>query len=297
MVGVALTTTFDIAFAAATCVAAAALALAALRRAPVWLLSALAGVIGACALVGWAFFALRQQRELAVAAGGLTACALVAAAAVALRRALAETAAYDAHLALAQERLRRKVDTEAQERGAELERTLARARAESVSLLQEEERKLAEEHRTIFVARQREIADELTAALTTTQAQVEQRLAGWTQDLERVAEATKAHITELAQRQKQLVSDIELRLAADAERFSAESDEQRLALSRLRSEVEKALEAALGHAHTEVESHAAERRRALHELDERLRRRERELLERVEREEADAAARVRADFE
>jgi uncharacterized membrane-anchored protein YjiN (DUF445 family) len=88
-----------------------------------------------------------------------------------------------------------------------------------------------------------------------------------------------------------------LRLAADAERLSAESEEQRAALGRLRTEVEKALESALAHAHAEVESHAVERRRSLHELDERLRKRERELLERVEREEVDAAARIRADFD
>ena len=46
-----------------------------------------------------------------------------------------------------------------------------------------------------------------------------------------------------------------------------------------------------------MESHAAERRRALHELDERMRRRERELMERIQREEAEAAQRIHAGFE
>jgi DUF438 domain-containing protein len=137
----------------------------------------------------------------------------------------------------------------------------------------------------------------LTASLTKTQAQVEQRLTGWAQDLERGAETTKARIAELAQRQKQLLSEVELRLAADAERLAAESEEQRAAVVRLRTEVEKSLEEALAGAHTEVDAHAVERRRALHELDERLRRRERELLERIEREEIDAAARIRAGFD
>ena len=297
MVAVALTTFFDIAFGAATGVAVLSLALAALREASATLLTGVAGALAAAGVAGWTFYALRGDRELAIAAGGLCVSALVAAAAVALRRAHARTAEYDAHLAAAQAQLREQVERETQDRAAELERTLARARAESVSLLQEEQRKLAEEHRKAFVDRQRAIADELTASLTTTQAQVELRLAGWAQDLERAAEATKMHIAELAARQKQLVTEIEIRLAADAERFSAESEEQRAALSRLRSEIEKALEAALAAAHTEVESHAAERRRALHELDERLRRRERELMERVEREEVDAAARVHSDFE
>jgi hypothetical protein len=294
---VALTTLFDIVFAVATAVAAVSLALAALRRAASSTLVALSGLLAAGAVAGWTVYALRHHRELAVAAAGITVCALVVAGAVALRRALARAEEFDTHLAAGQTRLREQIDAEAADRAAELERTLARARADSVSLLQEEERKLAEEHRREFLQRQREIAGELTAALTTTQSQVDQRVASWAQDLERAAETTKARIAELAQRQKQLVSDVEVRLAADAERFSAESEEQRAALARLRSEIEKALEEALGAAHTEVETHSAERRRALHELDERLRRRERELLERVEREEIDAAARVRSDFD
>jgi hypothetical protein len=294
---VALTTIFDIVFAVAVVAAAVALGLAALRRAPSSTLVAVTVALACGALAAWVFFALRGDRELAVAAGGISAAALAAAGATALRRGHAREEDFDAYLAAAQERLQRQVDTEAAARAAELERTLARARADSVSLLEEEERKLAEEHRRDFLQRQRELADQLTSSLTTTQAQVEQRVASWTQDLERAVDATKLHIAELTQRQKQIVSDVELRLAADAERFSAESDEQRSGLARLRTEIEKALEEALGAAHTEVESHAAERRRALHELDERLRRRERELLERVEREEVDAAARVRADFD
>lgn len=293
----ALTTLFDIVFAAATGVAALALGLAALRKAPQWLLIALTAVIAGGAVAGWTFWALRHHRELAVAAGGLSAAALVAAGAVAMRRAHGRSEAFETHLAQAQGRLKAQIAAEAEMRAAELERTLARARADSVSLLQEEERKLAEQHRREFKQRQLEIADVLAAQLADTQMQVEQRLTGWSQDLDRAAETTKAHIAEIVQRQRQLVSDVEVRLAADAERFSAESEEQRAALSRLRSEIEKALEESLAAAHTEVEAHAADRRRALHELDERLRRRERELVERVEREEVDAAARVRSDFD
>jgi hypothetical protein len=294
---VALTTLFDIAFAIATAVAATSLALAALRRTTPSAHVTLSSLLAVAAVAGWTAYALRHHRELAVAAGGITVCALVSVGAVALRRALARAEEFDAHLASAQTRLREQIAAEAADRAAELERTLARARADSVSLLQEEERKLAEEHRREFLQREREIANELTASLNATQSQVDQRVASWAQDLERSAETTKARIAELAQRQRQLVSDVEVRLAADAERFSAESEEQRAGLARLRSEIEKALEEALAAAHTEVDSHAAERRRALHELDERLRRRERELLERVEREEIDAAARVRSDFD
>ena len=77
------------------------------------------------------------------------------------------------------------VDAEAAEHAAELERVLARARADSVSLLVEEERRIAEERRREFAERERESTASLTEALTRTQAQVEQRLAAWAQDLDR----------------------------------------------------------------------------------------------------------------
>ena len=203
----------------------------------------------------------------------------------------------DAHLVAAQTRLRELVDREAVERAAELERALARARADSVSLLVEEERRIAEEHRLEFADRGRSGAAALTEALTATQAQVEQRLAGWAQDLDRAAEATKTRIAELAHRQKQLLAEVEVRLVADSDRLAAESDEQRAALGRIRGELDRALEEVLSSANTEIDAHAAERRRALHELDDRLRRRERELVERIEREEVEATQRIKAGFE
>jgi len=296
---VALPTVLDLVFAAGVVAAAFALYGAANRSLGRQLLVALTGVEGAAAVGAWVVFAVRRphERELAVAAGGLTVCVLVAGASVLLRKALLRADDFDAHLDSAHARLRGLVDDEAAERAAELERTLARARADSVSLLVEEERKLAEAHRRDFVQREREIAESLTQTLTTTQAQVEQRVAGWAQDLDRVAGSTRAHIAELGQRQKQLLSEAELRMAADADRLAVESEELRAGLQRMRSELEKSMEEVLSTASAEVDTHAAERRRALHELDERLRRRERELLERIEREESEAAQRIASAFE
>jgi hypothetical protein len=294
-----LTSAFDIVFATGVGVAALALAGAAMRFLPRRALIALASLEFGAAIGAWLFFALRHShpRELAVSAGGLTGCVLAAGAAIALRRAVVQGEQTDAHLEEAQARLRALVERETENRAAELERTLARARADSVSLLVEEERKLAEDHRREFAERERAVAASLTQSLTATQSQVEQRLAGWAQDLDRAAETTKLHIAELTQRQKQLVSEAELRIAADADRLAAESEELRAALQRLRVDLDKALEDALAGARTEVEAHAAERRRALHELDERMRRRERELMERIEREEVEATQRIHAGFE
>jgi hypothetical protein len=137
----------------------------------------------------------------------------------------------------------------------------------------------------------------LAEKLNQVQALVEQRLAGWSQDLDRIAEATKLRIVELEQRQHQLLREIELRLTADAERLSAESEEQRAGVARLRTELNRTLDDALGLVRSELETHAADRRRALHELEERMSRRERELTQQAQREEVDAVQRVRAGFE
>jgi hypothetical protein len=213
---VAITSVFDLVFAAGIFLAALMLLGAAARKVTRTQLTT-AGVLELIAAgAAWIAFALRHShpRELAISAAGLTVCVLVVGAAQLLRNALAHAAAIDAHLAEGRAGIREVIDREAAERTAELERTLARARADSVSLLVEEERKLAEEHRREFADRDREAGAALTGALTTTQAQVEKRLAGWSQDLDRVAHAMKGHIADLHQRQKQLVSEAELRIAA-----------------------------------------------------------------------------------
>jgi hypothetical protein len=294
-----LTTGFEIGFAVAVGIAAFALAGAALRFVPRWALVFLSVLVLGGAAGGWIAFALRHghPRDLALAAGGLTACALACGAALTVAWALTRAADTETYVAGAQARLRELVDSEAAERAAELERTLARARADSISLLAEEERRIAEERRTAFGERERALVASLTDALTQTQAQVSQRLADWKKDLDRAADATKERLVELADRQKQLLTDAAARLDADAERLATESDTQRESLARLRADLDKALEEMLAAARSEVEGEAAERRRALHELEERMRRREKELMERIEREEVEAAQRIRAGFE
>jgi hypothetical protein len=299
MGSMALTVAFDIVFAAGIGVAAFALAGAAARFLSRRVLVGLTSLQFSAAVAAWLVFAVRHShpRELAIAAGGLTGCGLTTWAALALRGVLARTEQIDARLEEAQTRLHALVEQETSERAVELERILARARADSVSLLVEEEHKLAEEHRRELVEREVAIGASLTAALTATQSQVEQRVAGWAQDLDRAADATKLRIAELAQRQKQLVSEVELRLAADSDRLAGESEDLRSAVQRIRAELETALEETLNSARAEIETHAAERRRALHELDERMRRRERELMEQIEREEVEATQRIHAGFE
>jgi hypothetical protein len=294
---VALTTIADLLFAGGVVLAALALAGAAFQRAsPSLLMSAF--VLEAAAAVGvWVAFALRHDRSLAVAAGGLTACALAAGASLLLRRSLKRTAALDARLAEAQADLLATVEQEKATLAKEVELTLARARADSRSLLEEQERQIAEERRTLVAEREHDATAALGDKLNQVQAQTEQRLAGWSQDLDRIADATKIRIAELEQRQQQLLRELELRLTADAERLSAESEEQRVGVARLRAELTRTLDDALSLVRSELETHAAERRRALHELENRMAGRERALTEQAQREEADAVQRVRAGFE
>lgn len=293
----ALTTIADLIFAGGVVLAALALAGAALHRASRPLLASATVLEAAAALGVWVAFALRHDRPLAVAAGGLTACTLAAGAALLLRRALKRVGAMDERLAESQAALLASVEREKTALGKELELTLARARADSRSLLEEQERQIAEERRSLVAQREHDATAALGDKLNQVQAQIEQRLGGWSQDLDRITESTKTRIAELEQRQQQLLREIELRLTADAERLSAESEEQRAGVARLRADLNRTLEDALGVVRSELEAHAAERRRALHELETRLARRERELTEQAQREEADAVQRVRAGFE
>ena len=292
-----MTTIADLIFAGGVVLAALALAGAAFRRVSTSVLTVVAALEGVAAVGVWVAFALRHDRSLAVAAAGLTVCTLAAVAALLLRRALDRTWAMDARLAESQADLLAAVEREKTTLGKELQLTLARARADSRSLLEEQERQIAEERRALVSQWEHDATAALGDKLNQVQAETEHRLAGWSQDLDRAAEATKMRIAELEQRQQQVLREIELRLAADAERLSAESEEQRAGVARLRTELTRTLEDALGVVRSELDVHAADRRRALHELEERMVRRERELTEQAQREEVDAVQRVKAGFE
>jgi hypothetical protein len=292
-----LTTIADLVFAAGVVLAAFALAGAAFRHVSTSLLTAVAALEGVAAVGVWVAFALRHDRSLAVAAAGLTVCTLAAVAALVLRRALDRVRAMDTRLAESQAELLAAVESEKNVLRKDLQLTLARAQADSRSLLEEQERQIAEERRKLVSQWEHDATAALGEKLNQVQAETEHRLAGWSQDLDRAAEATKTRIAELEQRQQQVLREIELRLAADAERLSAESEEQRAAVARLRTELSRTLEDALGVVRSELDVHAADRRRALHELEERMARRERELTEQSQREEVDAVQRVKAGFE
>jgi uncharacterized phage infection (PIP) family protein YhgE len=286
----------QIVFGLTAAVTAGSLLAAAYDRADRRVLLALALVIGVGAVAAWVAFVLRRDAALAVVAGGMTLAFCAELLAVRIRDLLRAAGRVDEQLARAQSRLHSLVAREAEERAAELERVLARARADSASLLTEQERRIAEERRAAAAERSQASVDELGEALTRTQQQIEARFNAWNDDLERAQNAVVDQLAQLAQRQKQLISEAESRIAADAERLEAESEQQRAGLVRLRDELARATQETVTAGSSELDSFAAERRRALHELNERIRRRERQMSELIEREETEAMRRIQAGF-
>jgi hypothetical protein len=286
----------QVGLAAGILVAALTLAGALSGRADRRLLVLAAGLVGAFATAGWVVFAFVVDADVAVAAAGLSVCFLSALAAIALADGVARARRIEAEHGAAEARLQGVIDREAEERVDELERTLARARADSSSRLAEEERKLGEARRSELAQRERRVAAELGDTLTLVERRVEQRLTNWTADLDRMQQALNARLKEFAELQRRLMAEAHTRLEADAAQVKATSEEQQSLVQRLRADFERATEEAAAAARRDVDVHENDRRRALHEVSERLRQRERELSDRITAEESEAVRRIQAGF-
>jgi hypothetical protein len=229
---------------------------------------------------------------LLLAAAGLAAAAVAEGGLFGLARGLRKFRDLERVGTEAQARLEEALEAEAQARRKEVERLLARERAHATHLLGEQERALAEERRTV-VERQAERARvELTEAVASVQQRLERRLMAWAADLDRGQRELETKLAELGNRQRETVAAYDARLSADAERLAGVSDEMKEALSKLRQEFQRLALESLEEGRAEIELNASERRRALHEVGERLRTRERALREQVEREESEAKARL-----
>jgi len=259
-------------------------------------LVALAALVAADAAVAWTVFALEPTRELAVVAAGLTVCAALQAGVLLLARLVSRAREVERQLQEAETRFDAFVSREVEARAAELDRTLSRARADSLSRLVAEERKIAEERRAALAERERRAGSELSHALATAEQRVARRLSELTADLERTEQALTSQLAALGERQRQLMAEAESRLTIDTERLDAASEAQRERLASLESTFDRVAREIAEAAQGELESHERDRRRALHDVAERLRQRERELRERVAAEEAEAIQRIQAGF-
>jgi hypothetical protein len=213
------------------------------------------------------------------------------------RRKRAERIAnVEAELDHARNELTRLIRDETAQSTAEIQRLMARERADSLSRLQEEERRIAEERRRTVAEQERRGIAELTAGLSETQQRVAQRLGSWSDDLERTNQSLTAELAKLKERQQTLVAQAETRIHADREKLEEVGDLQTAAFAKLREELEGTAEAAAAAVRSELELHAAEGRRAVEEMNKRLNERDRQIAERIEREEADVAKRLQARF-
>lgn len=292
-----LATAFQLAFAAGVVVATASLVWAASSHACTNVLVGAAAFVGVVALAAWIVFALELDTDLAVAAAGLSLAALTVTGATVLAPAVRRSRSLDAEFAGALRSLHDALEEQTKALSTELDRTIQRARAASTSALLDEERRLAEEHRRSFAERERKAGAELAEALAVTQRRVEQRLAGWTTDLERAQEGFADELARLAESQRDLVGALETRLGSEMDRLEEIREEQRQAITRVRAELLESVAESVDAARAELDTHGLERRRALQEVSERLRDREQELGERVEREESDVVSRIEAKFD
>jgi hypothetical protein len=231
---------------------------------------------------------------LLLAAGGLAAAAVAEGGLYGLASGLRALRGVAQTGDEARARLARALEIESEERRKELERTLARERAHATHLLGEQERALAEERRAVIERQAERARVELTEAVASVQQRLERRLMAWAADLDRGQREQEAKLAELGHRQREAVAGYEARLSADAERFGAASDELKAALTKLRQEFQRLATESLEEGRADIELNASERRRALHEVSERLRARERALRDQVEREEAEAKSRLTA---
>ena len=150
------------AFALSVVLAAATIAGASLGRISQRAVYLIALVLGAGATAGWVLFALDPRTKLALPAAGLTVALLAAVGSIGVRRGVWHAAKIEAEIRRAEARLKSIVARDADERAAELERVLARARAESLSLIVDEERRIVESRRAAIAEREQSAAGVLS---------------------------------------------------------------------------------------------------------------------------------------
>ena len=220
---------------------------------------------------------------VAVAAAALALLALAASLRV-LRRVRAGERLLDRELERGKASFDEVVEREVAQRAEELEALLARARAEALSALADEERRIAEERRRDVAERERDATAQLSEQLVQAQAAVERRIGDWSADLEKLQEGLNDELHAVEAKQRHLMADVEAKIGQDAEGLAGQIEDQRQVISRLRAELQASAQSVVAQANAELEQHSAERRHALHEIAERLRARERDLQELIERE-------------
>jgi hypothetical protein len=228
-----------------------------------------------------------EWRPPLVAFGGLLAATAAEAGALGLLRGLRRLRAVENERDQVLADLDAQLAVHVDRRLTELSRTLARERAETSHLLAEQERAFREKRRVEIEQKAESVRVGLEETISTSQRRAEQRLNAWSTDLERAQQQLKARLEELIRQQAEALAAHEQRLAEHGADVNELEDAQGKAISRVREELERSITEASEATKAEIEVHGAERRRALHEVGERLRARERAMRETIEREESE----------
>jgi hypothetical protein len=228
---------------------------------------------------------------VAVAAAGVAVLCLIGTS-VMLMKVRAKSHLLEAEIERGKTEFDAVIAHELAQRAEELESTLARVRADALSELAAEERRIADERRREVAERERDATAALGAKLVQAQQAVEHRLTEWASDVVKLQDGLATELQRIEARHRHLMADVESRIGRDADALNGEIDQQKQVLARLREELSKAATDAAHASSAELEAHAAERRRALHEVADRLRRREADLKDLIEREGSEAAQRI-----
>lgn len=226
------------------------------------------------------------------AAGAVVSLAALGGCVLSLRRVRAQKDVLALEIERGKGEFDRVVSRELELRTEELGRTLARLRADALSELAAEERRIAEERRREVAERERDAGSRLVDQLTSVQRAVEQRMADWSTDVGKLQQGLAEELKRVEGRQRRLMTELEGRIGHDADGLQGQIEEQRQLIVRLRAELTGTAELVMQQATQELDQHAVERRRALHDVAERLRKREQDLQELVEREGNDATQRI-----
>jgi hypothetical protein len=174
----------------------------------------------------------------------------------------------------------------------ELRQALKLTRADSISTLVEEDRRITEERRRDVAERERDASARLLAALTEAERRVDERISLWASDLAQLQESLSAELAVIGQRLATFAKDADVKIDGETERLQTAVDEHRALVTRLREELDRSAQEVAKNASAELEQHAADRRRELQVLSERLRRREQELEQQIDRELTEATQRI-----
>jgi len=215
---------------------------------------------------------------------------------LALRRAHSRTTRTEDLVTAARRAVRGAAEDEATAQAEQLRVALSRAHADAISAYATEERRLSDERRGELAVRERELSERLAETLAEVERRVEERLRAWESDLERAQRTLDGQVTALEQHQEQRIAGVQARLDTEAAELGTTADHQRAAAIRLREELEHSAKDALAEALNELQAQAADQRRAMEDISDRLRQREQALTEQIDHAESEARSRLELAF-